>query len=128
MSGAIAALSVGPAPRDTRTLDAIGGIEITDIDLSEPLTPALRSRVARTFRSHPVLVFRGQNLTKPRQYDFTLNFGEIEGLHVGRLVDSERYGAVHLVSWMNRVTHPPACVNAVTISGTPTSRITQYHP
>ena len=98
MSETAEALSSGPAPRDTRALEAIGGFEVTDIDLSKPLTPEQRSRVARKFRSHPVLVFRAQHLTKRQQYDFTLNFGEIEGLHVGRLVDSERYGAVHLVS------------------------------
>jgi alpha-ketoglutarate-dependent taurine dioxygenase len=88
----------GPAPGDTRTLEAVGGIEITDIDLSQPLAPSLRDHVARTFRKHPILVFRGQQLTKPQQHEFTLHFGEIEGLHVGRLVDGERYGAVHTVS------------------------------
>jgi alpha-ketoglutarate-dependent taurine dioxygenase len=98
MSEVAEALSEGPAPTKTRSLDAIGGIEIHDIDLSAPLTPEIRDRVVRTFQSHPVLVFRGQALTKGQQYDFTLNFGEIEGLHVGRLVNSERYGAVHSVS------------------------------
>ncbi len=101
MSGAAEASPIqasGPAPHETRTLEAIGGIEITDIDLSEPLTAASRDRVVQTFRLHPVLVFREQHLTKQQQYDFTLHFGEIEGLHVGRHVDSERYGAVHLVS------------------------------
>jgi alpha-ketoglutarate-dependent taurine dioxygenase len=88
----------GPDPDETQTLEAVGGIEITDIDLSEPISCPLRDHLARTFRFHPILVFRGQHLTKRQQYDFTLNFGEIEGLHVGRLVDSERYGAVHTVS------------------------------
>jgi taurine dioxygenase len=91
-------LSSAPGPADTVSLHAFGGLEISDIDLSEPLTPAQRDRVVRAFQSNPVLVFRRQRLTKQQQYDFTLNFGEIEGLHVGRHLDEERYGAVHLVS------------------------------
>jgi len=87
----------GPRPDETRPLAGIGGIEITSVDLSEPLSAARRDWLLATFRTHPVLVFRGQHLTKPQQYDFTLNFGEIETQHVNRLIDAERYTAVHTV-------------------------------
>lgn len=88
----------GPSADATASLDAFGGIEITDIDLSRPMTEPVRDRVMRLFRSHPVLVFRGQNLTKDQQYEFTLHFGEIEGAHVNRLIDSKNYAPVHTVS------------------------------
>ncbi|MEI7710819.1 MAG: TauD/TfdA family dioxygenase [Rhodospirillales bacterium] len=88
----------GPSADETASLEDFGGIEIADLDLSRPLTEAQRDRVMRLFRKHPVLVFRGQNLTKDQQYTFTLNFGEIEGAHVNRLVDSKNYTPVHTVS------------------------------
>lgn len=79
-------------------LEAVGGAEITDVDLSRPLTPALKERILNLFAAHPILVFRNQTLTKEQQYTFTLNFGEIEDLHVGRHQDTVKYGAVHTVS------------------------------
>lgn len=85
----------GPYPADTLSLDAFGGAEVAGIDLSDRLA---LDHVMRLFRTHPVLVFRNQHLTKQQQYDFTLHFGEIEGLHVGRHLDGERYTAVHQVS------------------------------
>ncbi len=79
-------------------LAAVGGVEISDIDLSQTLSPATRERILNLFASHPILVFRNQKLAKEQQYNLTLNFGEIEELHVGRHQDSEKYGAVHTVS------------------------------
>jgi alpha-ketoglutarate-dependent taurine dioxygenase len=79
-------------------LTAVGGVEITDIDLSKNLSPATKQRILDLFDAHPILVFRDQHLTKEQQYNFTLNFGEIEELHVGRHQDSIKYGAVHTVS------------------------------
>ena len=88
----------GPNADETASLADFGGIEIADIDLSQPLTEPQRDRVMRLFRAHPVLVFRNQSLTKDQQYNFTLNFGEIEGAHVNRLIDSKNYAPVHTVS------------------------------
>jgi taurine dioxygenase len=79
-------------------LSAVGGVEITDIDLSQPLSAATKERILNLFAAHPILVFRNQTLNKEQQYNFTLNFGEIEELHVGRHQDSVKYGAVHTVS------------------------------
>lgn len=87
-----------PDPAVTMPLEAIGGVEITDIDTAQPLSPRDRDRIKRLFRAHPILVFRGQKLSKAAQYAFTENFGEIEGLHVGRHTNAEAYTAVHTVS------------------------------
>lgn len=95
-----------PHPRDTQNLAVFGGIEITGIDLSQPLGDVDREAILDAFRTHPVIVFRNQRLTKQQQYDFTLNFGEIEGLHVGRHLDGDRYTAVHQVSNLNQDGRP----------------------
>jgi taurine dioxygenase len=79
-------------------LPEIGGIEITGVDLSRPLSQERKDWLMRTFRAHPVMVFRDQHLPKEQQYEFTLIFGEIEGLHVNRLVDAVKYTPVHTVS------------------------------
>ena len=52
-------------------LEAVGGVEITDIDLSRPLSPATKERILNLFAAHPILVFRNQTLTKEQQYNFT---------------------------------------------------------
>lgn len=89
-----------------RRLNAVGGVEITDIDLSRPLSPATKERILNLFAAHPILVFRNQKLTREQQYEFTLNFGEIEDLHVGRHQDSVKYGAVHTVSNLDKDGNP----------------------
>jgi alpha-ketoglutarate-dependent taurine dioxygenase len=88
----------GPRANETRSLPEIGGIEVNGIDLSEPLSQERKDWLIRTFRAHPVIVFRDQHLSKEQQYEFTLTFGEIEGLHVNRLVDAVKYTPVHTVS------------------------------
>jgi taurine dioxygenase len=64
----------GPRPEETRSLPEIGGIEITGVDLSLPLSQERKDWLMRTFRAHPVMVFRDQHLSKDQQYEFTLNF------------------------------------------------------
>ena len=88
----------GPRPEETLSLQAFGGVEITGMDLSQPLSDPDRDRILALFRAHPIMVFRGQALTREQQFDFTTHFGEIETRHVGRHVDSQRYTAVHTVS------------------------------
>jgi taurine dioxygenase len=87
-----------PNADETVSLDASGGIELTGLDLSQPLAAADRDRILRLFRAHPIMVFRGQSLTREQQFAFTSHFGEIETRHVGRHVDALRYTAVHTVS------------------------------
>jgi alpha-ketoglutarate-dependent taurine dioxygenase len=88
----------GPGADETRSLPEVGGIEITGVDLSDPLSEERTEWLLRTFRVHPVIVFRDQHLTKEQQYAFTLTFGEIEGAHVNRLIDPVKYSPVHTVS------------------------------
>ena len=96
----------GPTPAETTPLVEWGGIEIADMDLSRPLSPADRDRVLALFRAHPVMVFRGQSPTREAQFDFSAQFGEVETRHVGRHVDSVRYSAVHTVSNLNAQGEP----------------------
>src|SRR5258708_3871469 len=88
----------GPRADETRLLPEIGGIEITGVDLARSLSRERKDWLVDLFRAHPVIVFRDQRLTKEQQYEFTLNFGEIEGMHVNRLVDAVKYTPVHTVS------------------------------
>jgi alpha-ketoglutarate-dependent taurine dioxygenase len=87
-------------------LAAVGGAEVTDMDLSRDLAPAVTQRILDLFAAHPILVFRNQSLNKEQQYNFTLNFGEIEDQHVGRHQDSVKYGAVHTVSNLDAAGNP----------------------
>jgi alpha-ketoglutarate-dependent taurine dioxygenase len=96
----------GPSPAETSPLADVGGVEIAGIDLAQPLSPGQCEQIVQTFRTHPILVFRGQHLTKAQQYAFTSNFGEIEDQHVNRLVDRARYAVVHTVSNLDRDGHP----------------------
>ncbi len=89
-------------------LTAVGGFEVTCMDLSQELSPAAKERILNLFAAHPILVFRDQHLTKEQQYNFTLNFGEIEDQHVGRHQDSVKYGAVHTVSNLDQDGNPSA--------------------
>lgn len=78
-------------------LAAAGGVEITGIDVAKPLTESEKAHILTLFADHPILVFRGQSLSKEHQYTFTRNFGQIEELHVGRHI-SDDFAAVHTVS------------------------------
>ena len=89
-------------------LAAVGGVEITDIDLSQDLKPATIQNILTLFAAHPILLFRDQHLSKEQQYNFTLNFGEIEDQHVGRHQDSIKYSAVHTVSNLDPDGNPSA--------------------
>jgi alpha-ketoglutarate-dependent taurine dioxygenase len=91
---------------DSTTLSAAGGVEVPDIDLSRDLSPRARQHILELFAAHPIVVFHNQNLTKEQQYNFTLNFGEIEDQHVGRHQDAAKYTAVHTVSNLNKDGNP----------------------
>src|SRR5512143_295577 len=79
-------------------LSPAGGVAITGVDLSHPLSPPLRDAILAAFLEHHVLVFRDQDLSKDEQLAFTTQFGEVEE-HVARhSAGNERYGLVHLVT------------------------------
>ena len=81
-----------------------GGIEILGADLSQPATAELAAQIRQALLDHQIVVVRGQALTKEQQYNFTLNFGELEE-HVARHSDG-RYGIVHSVTNLDRDGNP----------------------
>ncbi|HEX3864676.1 MAG TPA: TauD/TfdA family dioxygenase [Stellaceae bacterium] len=92
------------AARLGQRLSPAGGVEITGADLSAPLAPALKAMILQAFLDHHIVVVRDQALTQDQQYDFTVNFGELEE-HVGRHSDG-RYGIVHSVTNLDRDGNP----------------------
>ncbi|SCK56141.1 taurine dioxygenase [Streptomyces sp. WMMB 714] len=54
------------------------GAEIHGVDLSRPLSAALREELDRALLEWKVLFFRGQSLTSAQQRDFAANWGELE--------------------------------------------------
>lgn len=87
-------------------ISAVGGAEITGIDLAVPLSRETADAILSAMDTYHILVFRDQNLTKDQQYAFTLNFGEIEE-HVGRLETGEKYPLVHTVTNLDEKTGRP---------------------
>jgi alpha-ketoglutarate-dependent taurine dioxygenase len=85
-------------------LSPAGGVEILGVDLSRPLTAPLAALIRQALLDHHVVVVRDQALSKQQQYDFTLNFGDIED-HVARHSDT-RYEIVHSVTNLDRDGNP----------------------
>ncbi|MBT2416183.1 TauD/TfdA family dioxygenase [Streptomyces sp. ISL-12] len=54
------------------------GAEIRGVDLSRPLTPALREELDRALAEWKVLFFRSQHLTSDQQRAFARNWGDLE--------------------------------------------------
>jgi alpha-ketoglutarate-dependent taurine dioxygenase len=93
-------------------LSNVAGGEITDVDLSQPLAPALKEAILGAFLEHHVLVFRGQTLTAEQQHALTLHFGEIEG-HVGRSPDGTPWSLVHIVHNLDEAGNPTTMPDSV---------------
>lgn len=54
------------------------GAEVSGVDLSRPLSPALRGELNRAMLEWKVLFFRGAHLTSDAQRSFARNWGELE--------------------------------------------------
>ena len=93
-------------PFTVRRISDVAGAEIAGIDLSEPISRETADAIIRAMEEFHVGAFRDQKLTKDQQYDFTLNFGEIEG-HVGRKADGTQYPIVHTVTNLDDKTGKP---------------------
>jgi taurine dioxygenase len=89
----------------TRISD-VAGARITGLDLSQPISREIADAIIRAMETYHILVFPNQDLTKEQQYQFTLNFGEIEG-HVGLLANGEKYPIVHTVTNLDEKTGKP---------------------
>jgi alpha-ketoglutarate-dependent taurine dioxygenase len=87
----------GQSPTAWRRLSPAGGVAITGIDLSRPLSPADKSAIVAAFLAHHVVVFPAQSVTREQQFLFAANFGEVEahGAHRG---ETKRYGVAHVMS------------------------------
>ncbi|HWB48748.1 MAG TPA: TauD/TfdA family dioxygenase [Stellaceae bacterium] len=85
-------------------LSPAGGVEITGVDLSRPVSSGLAALIRQALLDHRVVVVRDQALTKEQQYEFTLHFGEIED-HVARHSDA-RYAIVHSVTNLDAAGNP----------------------
>src|SRR5712671_5645662 len=90
-------IAVGPP------LSAAGGVTISEIDLAQPLPPAPKLRILEAFRTHHVVVFPGQALTREQQYAFARNFGEVEP---SGQPGSKRREVAHVISNLDKDGHP----------------------
>jgi len=61
-----------------RPLTPTIGVEIHNIDLTEPLTPAVLGELRAALLEWKVLFFRDQNITTEHHLDFARNFGSLE--------------------------------------------------
>jgi alpha-ketoglutarate-dependent taurine dioxygenase len=93
-------------PFTVNRLGTAAGAEVLGLDLSRPLTPALKDAVMAAFVEHHVLAFRGQSLSKDQQLAFTRQIGEVEE-HVGQLADGSRYPLVNVVTNLDEKTGKP---------------------
>tara|TARA_Y100000588_G_scaffold367379_1_gene434014 strand:- start:988 stop:2013 length:1026 start_codon:yes stop_codon:yes gene_type:complete len=88
-------------------ISSVAGVQISGIDLREPLPSYLHKEISEALVEHHVLVFKDQVLTKKQQAEFSKNFGELEG-HVGRLPDGTRFPVVHTVTNISSVSGQPS--------------------
>lgn len=58
--------------------DAVIGADISDVDLSAPISDADFQTIADAWRDHAVLRFRGQELDDAALCDFSARFGELD--------------------------------------------------
>jgi taurine dioxygenase len=54
------------------------GAEVSGVDISKALSDSEAAQIRQALNDHKVLIFRDQPITPQQQYDFALNFGEVE--------------------------------------------------
>ena len=86
-------------------LSPAGGVEISGIDLSQPLSPALRQRIFEAFLAHQFVVFPAQMLSREAQFAFTANFGEVEHPEARR-AQGKRVRVAHVISNLDGAGNP----------------------
>jgi taurine dioxygenase len=65
-------------PISIRNTDAILGVEIDGIDLSQPAAQADIDAIEAAWRERLVVIFHGQSLSDPQLIAFSRNFGELD--------------------------------------------------
>src|SRR5687767_4914414 len=63
--------------------------EVSDIDITRPLSPAEVAAIDTGMNEHAVLVFHDQKLTDEQQMAFTVNFGVLEDARGGNITKPE---------------------------------------
>ena len=63
--------------------------EVSDIDITRPLSPAEVEAIDAGMNEHAVLVFHDQKLTDEQQMAFTVNFGALEDARGGNITKDE---------------------------------------
>ena len=63
--------------------------EVSDIDITRPLSPAEVAAIDAGMNDHAVLVFHDQKLTDEQQMAFTVNFGVLEDARGGNITKDE---------------------------------------
>ncbi|NKB19619.1 MAG: hypothetical protein GKS01_03645 [Alphaproteobacteria bacterium] len=82
-------------------LSAVGGAEITGVDLSRPQSPEILAEFEKAWNEHLVIIFRDQDLTADEQLAFAGNFGPMgeRGTPADQRREVDDYGgAVMLVT------------------------------
>jgi alpha-ketoglutarate-dependent taurine dioxygenase len=98
-SGQSDGLTVGPR------LSPAAGVVIDGIDLSRPLSAAVRDRILAAVHDHHVVVFGHQVLSREQQFEFGAHFGEVEqGSRSNR--QHKRYGVAHVISNLDSAGNP----------------------
>lgn len=80
-----------------RPLGGTIGAEVSNVDLSRPLTDTQFAAIERAFAEHLVLVFRDQPLSDEQQLAFGRRFGELEG-HINKPTRHEKHEKVQVFS------------------------------
>ncbi len=89
-----------PHPISLEEVSPTGVAKIEGLDLSQPISAKQVGAIRQALLQFPVLVFRGQSLSKEQQAKFSENFGELEG-HIGKLSDGSTFPTVHTLTNLN---------------------------
>lgn len=91
------ALSTASAAFGVTPLSHAFVAEIYGLDLRQPLGADTIQELERAFLMHPVLVFRGQNLSRSDQVRFSRYFGDLD-ISVNRQYHGDDFPEIHTVS------------------------------
>jgi alpha-ketoglutarate-dependent taurine dioxygenase len=78
-------------------LSPAGGVALDGVDLSLPMSPAVKDAILAAFLEYHVVVFHDQVLTREQQFDFSAEFGEVEHHKIRQSVN-KRYSVAHVIS------------------------------
>ncbi len=86
-------------------LSPAGGVVISGIDLSQPISAGEIARILDAFHKHHIVVFREQALSREQQFAFSAKFGEVEHSLMRRSTH-KRYAVAHVISNLDENDNP----------------------